>query len=247
MGKVAAFDRFAPLEVPPSARVFILTGAGISAESGIRTFRDASGLWEDYRVEDVASPQGWARDAETVWRFYSQRRAQASECRPNPAHVALAKLERALGDRLFLCTQNVDPLHERAGSTRVLHMHGELFRSRCEACAAPDFADDATYFSARAIPRCACGGRIRPHIVWFGEVPFGLDAIADALDACDVFVTIGSSGVVYPAAGFVRRVRSRGAEVRAIYVGPEEPENASAFDECRLGKAGEVVPALFAT
>jgi NAD-dependent deacetylase len=244
MAKVASFGHFAPVAVAGRERVFILTGAGISAESGIRTFRDANGLWEDSRVEDVASPEGWARDPAVVWRFYSQRRAQAASCVPNPAHVALAKLEEAIGERLYLCTQNVDPLHERAGSKRAVHMHGELFRSRCEACRAPDFADERTYDGAAAIPRCACGGRIRPHIVWFGEVPLYLDAIAEALDACDVFVTIGSSGVVYPAAGFVRHVRSRRG-VRAIYVGPEEPENASAFDECRLGKAGDVVPGLF--
>ena len=244
MSRVARFDRFAPIALAPHERVFVLTGAGISAESGIRTFRDAQGLWEEYRVEDVASPEGWARDPVVVWRFYSQRRAQAADCAPNAAHVALASLERAIGERLFLCTQNVDPLHERAGSTRAFHMHGELFRSRCDACDAPDFADDKTYFGDAAIPRCACGGRIRPHIVWFGEIPFGLDEIAGALDACDVFVTIGSSGVVYPAAGFVRQVRRRKG-VRAIYVGPEEPENAEAFDECRLGKAGDVVPALF--
>jgi NAD-dependent deacetylase len=245
MVHVANHDRFSPLEVGPAERVFVLTGAGISAESGIRTFRDASGLWEQYRVEDVASPEGWAQDPEVVWRFYSERRAQAAQCAPNPAHVALARLEQRLDRRLFLCTQNVDPLHERAGSRRVHHMHGELFRSRCERCDAPDFADEGTYFSAANIPRCACGGRWRPHIVWFGEVPLGLDAIARALDGCDVFVTIGSSGAVYPAAGFVRQVRGRPG-VRAIYVGPEAPDNASAFDECRLGKAGLVVPALFA-
>jgi NAD-dependent deacetylase len=244
MAKVARFDRFLPLSLSAGERVFILTGAGISAESGIRTFRDARGLWEDYRVEDVASPEGWARDPVTVWRFYSQRRAQAAGCEPNPAHVALGELGRKLGEHLFLCTQNVDPLHERAGSSRVMHMHGELFRSRCDTCDAPDFADDRTYFSREAIPRCPCGGMIRPHIVWFGEVPFGMSEIGEQLDASDVFVTIGSSGVVYPAAGFVRQVRSRSG-VRAIYVGPEAPENAEAFDECRLGKAGEVVPALF--
>jgi NAD-dependent deacetylase len=245
MARVAPFERFAPVRVHPHERVFVLTGAGISAESGIRTFRDSNGLWEDARVEDVASPEGWAKDPVLVWRFYSQRRAQAVQCSPNRAHAALATLEGALGERLFVCTQNVDPLHERAGSKRVMHMHGELLRSRCEACHAPDFADEREYDSAATIPRCACGAKIRPHIVWFGEVPLYLDEIADALDACDVFVTIGSSGVVYPAAGFVRQVRSRPG-VRAIYVGPEEPENAAAFDECRLGKAGDVVPALFA-
>jgi NAD-dependent deacetylase len=243
MSKVAPFERFAPIDLAAHARVFVLTGAGVSAESGIRTFRDANGMWEQYRFEDVASPEGWARDPAVVWRFYSERRAQAAGCAPNAAHLALARLEASLGERLFLCTQNVDPLHERAGSTHAIHMHGELFRSRCEACARPDFADERTYLAE--LPRCACGARIRPHIVWFGEVPFFLDEIAAALDRCDVFVTIGSSGVVYPAAGFVRQVRRR-AGVRAIYIGPEEPENAEAFDECRLGKAGDVVPGLFA-
>jgi len=244
MVQIAPYDRFPPLALAPGQRVFILTGAGISAESGIRTFRDANGLWEQYRVEEVASPEGWAQDAGVVWRFYSERRAQAAQCAPNPAHVALAKLEEALGDRLFLCTQNVDPLHEQAGSRRVHHMHGELFRSRCERCDAADFVDEGTYFSVAAIPRCACGGRLRPHIVWFGEMPLGLDVIANELDRCDLFVTIGSSGAVYPAAGFVRQVRSRKG-VRAVYVGPEGPDNAGSFDECRLGKAGEVVPGLF--
>ncbi len=252
----APHAELAPLAIAPHERVFVLTGAGISAESGIRTFRDGNGLWEQFRVEDVASPEGWARDPALVWRFYSERRAQAATCRPNPAHVALAKLEAALGDRLFLCTQNVDPLHERAGSRRVHHMHGELFRSRCEREHAPDFTDEGLYLGAAAdIPRCACGGRIRPHIVWFGEVPLGLDAIAAALDACDVFVTIGSSGAVYPAAGFVQQLRGRSGRtrapggrgrVRAIYVGPEPPDNASSFDECRLGNAGDAVPRLFA-
>ena len=247
MSKAAVdrFEAFAPLTIGPRDRVFVLTGAGISAESGIRTFRDANGLWEEHRVEDVASPEGWARDAELVWRFYSERRKQALACTPNAAHVALARLEDKIGDRLYLCTQNVDPLHERAGSKRVVHMHGELARSRCERDHAPDFVDERLYMTAAEIPRCACGGRLRPHICWFGEVPFAMDAIAEALDRCTVFLTVGSSGVVYPAAGFVRQVRQR-VGVRAIYVGPEAPENASVFDECRLGKAGDVLPGLFA-
>jgi NAD-dependent deacetylase len=242
MPRVDRFDRFEPIAVGARGRVFVLTGAGISAESGIRTFRDANGLWEEYRFEEVASPEGWARDAARVWRFYSQRRAQALECAPNPGHVALARLEASLGDRLFLCTQNVDPLHERAGSKRVFHMHGELLRSRCESCDAPDFADEKTYFAE--LPRCRCGARVRPHIVWFGEIPIHMDAIGAALSACDVFVTIGTSGAVYPAAAFVSHARHRG--VRTIYVGPEAPDNASEFDECRLGMAGEAAPGLFA-
>jgi NAD-dependent deacetylase len=239
--RVGPYSSFTAIELAPTDRVFVLTGAGISAESGIRTFRDAGGLWEQYRFEEVASPEGWRAHPDVVWRFYAQRRAQAATCEPNAAHLALAALERTLGDRLFLCTQNVDDLHEKAGSTRLLHMHGELFCSRCEECARPPFEDR----EARAsIPRCGCGARIRPHIVWFGEMPMGMDAIARALDACDLFVTVGSSGAVYPAAGFVAAARHH---AKTIYVGPEAPDNASAFDECRLGKAGEVVPALFVT
>jgi NAD-dependent deacetylase len=256
MTRVAPFRDFEPLRLTSSARVFVLTGAGISAESGIRTFRDAGGLWEQYRFEEVASPEGWAAHPEDVWRFYAQRRAQAATCEPNAAHRALAEVEAALGDRFFLCTQNVDDLHERAGSKRLLHMHGELFRSRCEnsgpvrgpqPCPRPPFEDRVAHAT---IPRCACGARVRPHIVWFGEIPFGMDAIQRELDACDVFVTIGTSGAVYPAAGFVSSVRARSARhLRAdpvcVYVGPEPPDNASAFDECRVGTAGEAVRALF--
>jgi NAD-dependent deacetylase len=244
--RTAPFHAFAPLALGPASRVFILTGAGISAESGISTFRDAGGLWEQHRVEDVASPEGWAADPKLVWSFYAARRTQAGGCQPNAAHRALAALERSLGERLFLCTQNVDDLHEKAGNKGVVHMHGELMKSRCESCARPPFADAVAH---PAIPACECGARVRPHIVWFGEVPFHLEDIEDALDACDVFVTIGSSGAVYPAAGFVSHVRYRalqtGAQVTTVYVGPEEPDNAEMFDQCRLGRAGEAVPGLF--
>ena len=228
-----------PLPVTSSDRVFVLTGAGVSAESGIRTFRDAGGLWENYRFEEVASPEGWARDPETVWRFYAERRRQALGCEPNAAHRALSDLGRAIGQRLFLCTQNVDDLHEKAGSSAVHHMHGRLFASRCERCDREPFDDRAAHAS---VPRCPCGARVRPDIVWFGEIPRGMDVIAAALDRCSLFVTIGSSGAVYPAAGFVAAVRRR---ARTVYVGPERPDNAESFDECRLGKAGEVLPALF--
>jgi NAD-dependent deacetylase len=246
MSHVAPYNKFEPISIAPEDRVFVLTGAGISAESGIATFRDANGLWEQYRVEEVASPEGWRKDAEVVWRFYSERRAQAKKCAPNPAHTALARFEENLQTRLFLCTQNVDPLHERAGSRRAVHMHGELFKSRCESarCSSLPFVDAGEYRNAQDIPRCRCGARIRPHICWFGEVPFDMDLIADALEASTIFVTIGSSGAVYPAAGFVQNARSAGA--RTVYIGPEAPDNASAFDECRLGKASEAVPALIA-
>jgi NAD-dependent deacetylase len=246
---VAPAPEFGPLRVTRGTRVFVLTGAGISAESGVATFRDANGLWEQHRIEDVATPEGFERDPLLVWRFYSQRRLQAAQVRPNPAHVALAKLEERLGDALFLCTQNVDPLHERAGSTRVAHMHGELLKTRCEQCDRPPFDDARAYLDE--VPRCeACGGRLRPAVVWFGELPIDMPAIQGQLSRCDLFVTVGSSGAVYPAAGFVSHVRNvpnpRGGFAKTVYVGPERPDNAHAFDECRLGKAGEVLPSLFA-
>jgi NAD-dependent deacetylase len=194
-------------------------------------------------VEQVASPEGWAADPSLVWRFYSLRRAQAATVAPNAAHTALATLETRLRDRLFLCTQNVDPLHERAGSQRVVHMHGELMKSRCERDHADPFDDVTTYLEAVDLPRCRCGARIRPHICWFGEIPFHMEAVHEALVATSLFVTIGSSGAVYPAAGFVRVARQAGA--RTVYVGREEPDNAGAFDECRLGTATNVVPTLF--
>jgi len=172
------------------------------------------------------------------------RRRVAAEAKPNPAHSALAKLEQKLQDRLFLCTQNVDDLHEQAGSIRVVHMHGELFKSRCDRCTRPPFHDTSMYDPSAGIPRCECGGRIRPHICWFGEVPLDLDRIFHALDECTVFMAVGTSGVVEPAASFVAQV---GGRARTIYVGAEEPANASAFTECHLGKAGEVLPNLLGT
>ena len=239
-----------PIPVPKGGKVFVLTGAGISAESGIKTFRDADGLWESHRFEDVASPEGWRADPALVWRFYSERRAQAKAVRPNAAHVALAELETHLRDDLFLCTQNVDALHEAAGAKRVVHMHGQLAMSRCEdpACATKPFADEGLYRTLAEIPRCQCGAMIRPHIVWFGEEPFELHTIKRRAQECDLFVTIGSSGVVYPAAGLVREIRYRqsmGERVRSIYVGLERPDNAAEFDDVRLGKAGEILPSLF--
>jgi len=229
------------LRISDSDRVFVLTGAGVSAESGIPTFRDAGGLWRNYRFEEVASPGAWRRDPQLVWEFYSMRRRVASAAKPNLAHAALARLEQRLGDRLFLCTQNVDNLHEQAGSQRVVHMHGELFKSRCDSCRRPPFADTNVYELPAELPRCECGGRVRPHICWFGEVPFDLDRIFAALDACTVFMAAGTSGVVEPAASFVAHVRGR---ARTIYIGPEAPANAASFSECHLGKAGEALPAL---
>ena len=170
------------------------------------------------------------------------RRRVASAAKPNPAHFALANLEDALQERLFVCTQNVDNLHEQAGSRNVAHMHGELFKSRCDTCSRRPFDDTSLYEPPAEVPRCKCGGRIRPHICWFGEVPFELDRIYEALDACTMFVAVGTSGVVEPAASFVAQVSGC---ARTIYVGPEKPANASSFTECYLGKAGEVLSDLF--
>lgn len=228
--------------IAPSDRVFILTGAGISAESGIPTFRGVGGLWRNYRIEEVASPLAWKRDPQLVWEFYSMRRRVAAEAKPNAGHLALAELERKLGDRLFLCTQNVDNLHEQAGSKRVAHMHGELFRSRCDSCARSPFPDRSTYEAPAALPRCSCGGGIRPHICWFGEMPFAMDLIFAALRECTVFMAIGTSGVVEPAASFVRQVSG---QARTVYIGPEEPSNRHSFSEVFLGNSGDLLPVLF--
>jgi NAD-dependent deacetylase len=169
------------------------------------------------------------------------RRRVAAAAKPNPAHLALAKLEQELGGRLFLCTQNVDALHEQAGSKNAVHMHGELFKSRCDTCSRAPFRDTNTYDPPAELPRCNCGGSIRPHICWFGEVPFELVRVFQALDECTTFMAVGTSGVVEPAASFAAHVRGR---AKAIYVGAEEPANASAFTECHLGKAGELLPDL---
>lgn len=238
------------IDIDAVDRVFVLTGAGISAESGIPTFRDANGLWRGMRPEDVATPEAWARNPRTVWDFYSARRLQAAGCKPNPAHHVLAGLEQQTGNRLFVCTQNVDNLHEQAGSRRVVHMHGELFKSRCERdCGRGPFVDDGLYDKGTAIPLCPCGGRIRPHVCWFGEVPYELDDIFEALENCTVFVTIGSSGMVEPAASFAvwagRKARPR--KVRRYYVGAEIPANSGYFDQCFIGRAGGLLPTLFGT
>jgi NAD-dependent deacetylase len=221
-------------------RVFVLTGAGISAESGLATFRGSGGLWNGYRVEQVATPEAWEADPALVWKFYSMRRRDAMAAEPNAAHRALARLEDRMGERLFLCTQNVDDLHERGGSRRVHHMHGSLFESRCVECERP-FADRAGY--EQQLPVCVkCGAALRPHIVWFGEVPLDMEGIYRELERATHLLVVGTSGSVYPAAGFVRVARAAGA--KTIYVGPEEPLNVGEFDEIILGTAVEVLPGL---
>jgi NAD-dependent deacetylase len=228
-------------------RVFVLTGAGISAESGLPTFRGADGLWRGHRVEDVATPEAFRTDPEMVWQFYSERRKRAATVSPNDAHRALAALEAALGERLFLCTQNVDSLHEQAGSQCVVHMHGRLMQTRCsrEGCRTPPFDDERLYLTRAEIPTCLnCGSMLRPHICWFGETPFGMERIIEELRITNVLLTVGTSGVVEPAASFVRVARANKA--RAIYMGPEKPANARFFDELVLGKAGATLPGFVA-
>lgn len=232
------------ISISPTDRVFVLTGAGISAESGLPTFRASDGLWAGHRVEDVCTPEALEADPALVWEFYSQRRAQGATAHPNAAHVALAELEAKLEERFFLCTQNVDDLHERAGSRRLVHMHGELAKSRCsDECGRPPVADSNVYKGLEEVPRCACGARLRPHIVFFGEIPLEMSLIQKEIDRATVMVVIGTSGSVYPAANFVNWARQNGA--RTIYIGPERPLNAGAFTTIVEGKAGEVLPGLF--
>jgi NAD-dependent protein deacetylase/lipoamidase len=226
-------------------RLFVLTGAGISAESGLATFRGSGGLWNGHRVEEVATPEAWEANPLLVWRFYSMRRRDALAAQPNAAHRALAGIEQKMGDRFYLCTQNVDDLHERAGSQRVHHMHGTLFQSRCESCDAV-FADSASYEDAASLPRCSeCGAQVRPHIVWFGEVPLDMEGIYRELECATVLLVVGTSGAVYPAAGFVHIANQR--RIRTIYIGPEKPDNVGAFDEVILAAATEALPEILQT
>lgn len=227
----------------PGTRVVILTGAGISAESGIRTFRAADGLWENHRIEDVATPMAWQRDPDLVWNFYQGRRRQLFEVEPNPAHHALVELERRLGDGFLLITQNVDDLHGRAGSENLIHMHGELRRLRCEVCAEViDTMADA-HLTEEWVACPSCGNdRLRPHIVWFHEMPFQMRQIDFAVSECDVFIAIGTSGHVYPAAGLLGIAQSCGAHCIGINLDP--PENVGLFDEFHQGRAGELLPGL---
>ena len=222
----------------PRPRIVVLTGAGISAESGVPTFRDSGGLWEGHSVDDVATPEGFERDPGTVLRFYDARRRAAASARPNAAHRALARLEGALGESVLVVTQNVDDLHERAGSRNLVHMHGELRRARCAACGArPRWDGDLD-----GRPPCPeCGERmLRPDVVWFGEMPYELDRIENAVVSCDVFASIGTSGAVYPAAGYVALAAAFGA--RTVELNLEATDAAVPFDEARIGRATEIVP-----
>jgi len=221
----------------------VLTGAGISAESGLATFRDLGGTWSQVRLEEVATPEAFLADPARVQAFYDARRAQLRRVAPNPAHEALARLERAWtrGDFL-LVTQNVDDLHERAGSRRLLHMHGELRSARCLACGA-DSPWDEDIRPESACTACGTAGRLRPHVVWFGEMPLYMEAIEVALSRCALFVSIGTSGQVWPAAGFVRMIPR---DARSVEINPERSQMADAFAEHRRGPASVEVPRLVA-
>lgn len=219
--------------------IVILTGAGVSAESGVATFRGPGGLWEGHRVEDVCTPQALARDPELVHRFYDARREKLASVEPNAAHVALARLDAEWPGELLIVTQNVDDLHERAGARRLLHMHGELNSALCEACG------QRKVFGGTMIdePSCAgCGaiGVVRPDIVFFGEMPYEMERIEVALAKADLFVSIGTSGAVYPAAGFVQTARHYGAETVELNLEPSA--GSYFFDESRMGPASELVP-----
>lgn len=222
--------------------IVILTGAGISAESGIPTFRGSDGLWEGHRVEDVATPEAFARNPELVHTFYNLRRAALGTVEPNPAHTALARLERELDGTVLVVTQNVDDLHERAGSKNVLHMHGELRKAWCLGCDNRTEWLDAMTEESRC-PHCSREGRLRPDIVWFGEMPYEMEHIEEALSGCDLFVSIGTSGNVYPAAGFVTMVRHMG-RAHTLELNLDPSEGSSMFHEARHGPASKLVPAF---
>jgi len=220
-------------------RVVILTGAGISQESGLHTFRDAGGVWSQVRIEDVATPEAFARDPARVQAFYNARRAQLPSVMPNAAHAALARLDAEFDGDLLVVTQNVDDLHERAGSRRLLHMHGELGRARCTACGAtPAWAGPIQADT----PCPVCGqASLRPDVVWFGEMPLHMDRIEQALMGCDLFVSIGTSGTVYPAAGFVQMASGH---ARTIELNLEPSDGWTRFDDSLTGPATRLVPAF---
>ncbi|MEC5321888.1 NAD-dependent deacylase [Aurantimonas sp. A3-2-R12] len=221
--------------------IVILTGAGISAESGVDTFRDKGGIWSRVKLEDVATPEGFSRDPAMVHAFYNARRAGLAAIEPNAAHHALAKLERVHDGAVTLVTQNIDDLHERAGSRNIVHMHGELTKAFCAACGTHSLADGD--LSADLVcTACGHAGRMRPDVVWFGEIPYHMDDIYKRLLAADLFVSIGTSGAVYPAAGFVAEARAAG--IRTLELNLEPSDGTPLFDEARHGKASVLVPAF---
>ncbi len=236
-------------QLRPNASIVILTGAGISAESGLQTFRASDGLWEGHKVEDVATPEAFARDPVLVHDFYNMRRRDVLAAAPNPAHIALAELEQKWAGDILIVTQNIDDLHDRAGSANLIHMHGEVLKSFCTHCARDEGHEHTTKFEIRAnlstaeiCPECEYAGGVRPDIVWFGELPYAMDKIFDALQNADLFIAIGTSGHVYPAAGFVSQARGAGA--LTIECNLEPSKIASNFDDQIIGPAGATIPAL---
>lgn len=234
--------RFSPYA---NASIAILTGAGISKESGMETFRDPGGIWSKVRLEDVARPEGFARNPAVVHGFYNARRAGLLDpaVQPNPAHAALARLEQEWTGRVSVITQNIDDLHERAGTKTLIHMHGELLKAFCVHCrGGQDCRSDLSV--SDICPHCMRPGGMRPDVVWFGEMPYHMERIAEVLADCDLFVSIGTSGNVYPAAGFVMEARQSGAY--AIELNLEPSSGATYFNEAVNGPAGEIVPAFVA-
>jgi len=224
--------------------IVVLTGAGVSAESGLHTFRDTDGIWSKVSIEEVATPEAFRANPARVHQFYNDRRRQllTEDVRPNPAHDALVRLERDYPGDVLVVTQNIDDLHERAGQTNLIHMHGEILKMRCERChRVRVWHDDAG--TDTACPGCGTPGGLRPHVVWFGEMPFEMDRIQDALAACGTFLSVGTSGTVYPAAGFVQLAKTM-ADAYAIEANLEPTDEGDMFDEHITGKAGEQVPAL---
>ena len=224
--------------------IVVLTGAGISKESGLATFRDADGIWAKHRIEDVATPEAYARDPERVLEFYNARRrgAVSDNVTPNAAHRALARLESEWPGPVTVVTQNIDDLHERAGTQNLIHMHGELLKARCTACSdVHDWRGDITL--ADACSTCGALGTLRPNVVWFGEMPMQMDEIGDLLAACSLFLSIGTSGNVYPAAGFVQQVRMFG-RAQTVELNLEPSEGATMFAKTIHGPATEIVPAF---
>ena len=221
--------------------IVILTGAGVSAESGLATFRGPDGLWEGHRVEDVCTPEAFRRDPALVHAFYDARRERLGTVTPNAAHESLARLDAEWPGDLLLVTQNVDDLHERAGSKRLIHMHGQLMSGWCTACK-ERFAWEGAMGEGAKCPACGAEGKVRPDIVWFGEMPYEMERIDEALQRCDLFVSIGTSGAVYPAAGFVQTARYSGA--RTLEINLEPSLGSFMFEESRTGRAGELVPQL---
>ncbi len=234
------------LRIDSKTHLLVLTGAGVSAESGVPTFRGGGGLWEDHPVEQVASPEGFRQHPEMVWRFYAMRRRKVNDVEPNPGHRALAEVEERLGDRCLLVTQNVDGLHRRAGSQRIIEIHGSIMESRCDSCDRPPFPDETPYDEVPPCDQCG-GGRLRPAVVWFGEMldPDHLARIARFIGEADrlVFLAAGTSGAVYPAAGLVLHARSAGGETWLVNIEPSD--NRAAFEHFVQGPSGEVLPGLF--